>query len=65
MVFAEKRSEGIFAQAREAGVDVDGLGGAMMARKQALLAEIKAKGLPPPKTRSYTGHKLEEGRPVN
>ena len=61
----EKRSEGLFAQAREAGVDVDALGESLKARKQALLAEIKSKGLPPPTTRSFTGHSLKEGRPVN
>ena len=60
----EKRSEGLFAQAKEAGVDMDALGEQMMARKQELLAKFKAEGLPPPQTRSFTGHKLQQGQPV-
>ena len=60
----EKRSEGLFAQAKEAGVDMDALGEQMMARKKELLAKFKAEGLPAPQTRSFTGHKLEQGQPV-
>jgi hemerythrin superfamily protein len=60
----EKRSEGIFAQAREAGLDMDALGDQLAARKQQLLSEFKAKGLPSPETRSFTGHKLRQGEPV-
>lgn len=43
----EMRVEGMFAQAREAGVDVEGLLAQMLARKQELMAEAKAGGLPP------------------
>lgn len=60
----EMRSEGLFAQAREAGLDMDALGDQMAARKRELLAEIKASGLPTPKTRSFTGHKLTQSQPV-
>jgi len=60
----EMRSEGMFAQAREAGLDMDALGDQMAARKRELLAEIKASGLPTPKTRSFTGHKLAQSQPV-
>jgi hypothetical protein len=60
----EMRSEGLFAQARAAGVDVDLLGERMAARKQELLAEFKAKGLPAPTTRAFTGHELKQGEPV-
>ena len=60
----EMRSEGMFAQAREAGLDMDALGDQMAARKQELLADIKANGLPTPKTRSFTGHKLAQSQPV-
>jgi hemerythrin superfamily protein len=60
----EMRSEGMFAQAREAGLDMDALGDQMAARKRELLAEIKANGLPTPKTRSFTGHKLAQSQPV-
>jgi len=61
----EKRSEGMFAQAREAGLDVDALGEQMAARKQELMADFKANGLPAPKTRSFTGHKLAQSQPVS
>ncbi len=45
----EKPGEGMFAQARASGVDLVALGEKMMARKQALLAQAKASGLPPAK----------------
>jgi len=60
----EARSEGMFAQARDVGLDMDALGEEMAARKEALLAEFKSKGLPSPKTRSFTGHKLVQGEPT-
>ncbi len=60
----EKPGEGFFAQAREAGIDMDALGDQLRARKQELLAQIKKSGLPPPETRSFTGHKMEQGEPV-
>ncbi len=60
----EKRSEGLFAQARKGGLDMEALAEQLMTRKQALLEEIKAKGLPAPQTRSFTGHNLQESRPV-
>jgi hypothetical protein len=60
----EARSEGMFARARAAGLDMDALGEEMAARKKELLAEFKAKGLPTPKTRSFTGHKLVQGEPA-
>lgn len=43
----EMRVEGMFSQAREAGVDVEALLGEMLARKQELTAQAKAGGLPP------------------
>ncbi len=61
----EKRSEGLFAQARRAGLDVDDLGARMQARKQELIREFKASGLPSPETRSFMGHELRQGTPVN
>ena len=60
----EQRAEGLFAQAKKAGLDIDGLGERLMARKQELLAAVKANGLPAPETRSFTGHKLKQGAPV-
>jgi hypothetical protein len=60
----EKPGEGVFAQARESGLDMDALGERLAARKRELLAKFKAEGLPPPTTRSFSGHKLQQGRTV-
>lgn len=43
----ERRQEGMFAQAREAGVDLVALRDQMMARKQELMQMAKDGGLPP------------------
>ena len=45
----EKRLEGLFSQARAAGLDMDALGTELAARKEQLKAEIEANGLPKPK----------------
>ena len=55
----EARSEGMFAQAREAGLDMDALGEAMRARKAELLAEFKADGLPVQQTHTMKGAPVE------
>ncbi len=48
----EARSEGLFAQAREAGLDVDALGLRLTERKGELLADFQNRAkLPPPNTR--------------
>ncbi|HWA89601.1 MAG TPA: hemerythrin domain-containing protein [Rhizomicrobium sp.] len=60
----EKPGKGLFAQARKADLDLDALGEQMAARKQELLAEIEKSGLPAPETRSFTGHEIEQGKPV-
>ena len=44
----EKRMEGLFAQARKAGLDMDALGEQLAARKQELTETYKATGLPTP-----------------
>ena len=46
----EKRVEGMFSQARKAGLDMDALGEKMAAEKAQLTAEYKAGGLPKPTT---------------
>lgn len=61
----EKRVEGMFSQARKAGLDMDALGEQMAMRKQQALEEFERTGLPAPETRSFTGHDLEEGAPVD
>ena len=60
----EERSEGMFAQAKKAGLDMDSLGERMAGRKQELKAQIEANGLPTLETRSYTGHDLKQGAPI-
>lgn len=55
----EARSEGMFAQAREAGLDMDALGDAMRARKAKLIAEFKVDGLPIQQTHSMKGAAVE------
>ena len=44
----EKRMDGMFAQARKAGLDMDQLGVELAARKADLLAEYEASGVPKP-----------------
>ena len=44
----EKRMEGLFAQARKAGLDMDALGEQLAARKAELVAAYKATGVPKP-----------------
>ncbi len=60
----EKKAEGLFAEAKAAGLDMDALGELMAARKEKLLAQIKDSGIPAPQTRSFSGHDLEQGSPV-
>src|SRR5205085_2408446 len=60
----EKRSEGLFAQAREAGLDIEALGERLMARKNELKQQFADGNLPPPHTRSFSGHKLVQDHPV-
>lgn len=61
----EKRGEGIFAQAREADVDLDEIGAQMAARKQELLQQIKFQGLPRPITRAMHGARVRQGERVH
>ena len=44
----EKRVEGMFSQARKADVDLDALGEQLAVRKEELLAQYKAEGVPKP-----------------
>lgn len=62
----EARSEGLFAEARDAGVDIEELGVRMAQRKAELLADLKGRAdLPPPQTRSFTGHQTVQSKPVD
>jgi hemerythrin HHE cation binding domain-containing protein len=61
----EKGSKGIFSQARAAGLDMNELGDRMKARKEEILAEYKTSGISARETRTFTGHTLEQGEPVD
>jgi hemerythrin superfamily protein len=54
----EKRVEGMFAQARKAGLDMDGLGEKMAAEKEQLVAQYKSAGLPTPETPTFEATQL-------
>jgi len=60
----EMRAEGLFAQARAAGLDMTDLAARMERRNQQLISQFKANGLPTPETRSFSGPKLKRGAPV-
>ena len=60
----EKRAEGMFAQAKAAGLDMNELGMRMAARKKDLMADIKANGLPAPETRTMKGALVTYGEPL-
>lgn len=51
----EKRLEGLFSQARSAGLDMDALGEELRVRRQELTAEIEANGLPEPELKTMEG----------
>jgi hypothetical protein len=61
----ERPGDGVFSQARDGGLDMDGLGERMAARKEQLLAKFKAEGLPPPTTRTFKGHRLNQGHTLD
>lgn len=50
----EKRMEGIFAQARKGGLDMDALGEQLSARKKELMATYTTGGLPTPEFTTMT-----------
>jgi hypothetical protein len=54
----EKRTEGMFAQARRAGLDTDDLGMRMALEKEELTTKYKTSGLPTPETSSLGGTSL-------
>jgi hemerythrin superfamily protein len=60
----EKRSEGMFAQARAAGLDMEALGEMMRVRKLELQETLTPGELPPPETRTMKGAEVSYGAPV-
>lgn len=60
----EEQRDGIFAQAKKAGVDMMELGDRLAERKAELMKEYKSAGIPTPETRSMRGVELKIGQPV-
>lgn len=60
----EEQRDGIFAQAKKAGVDMMELGERLAERKAELMKEYKSSGIPTPQTRSMRGVQLEVGQLV-
>src|ERR1700712_2609392 len=54
----EKRVEGMFSQARKAGLDMDSLGEKMAAEKARLMTDYKSSGTPRPETPTFQGTAL-------
>ncbi|HZZ70374.1 MAG TPA: hemerythrin domain-containing protein [Phenylobacterium sp.] len=54
----EQRVEGMFSQARKAGLDMDDLGERMATEKAELIANYKSKGLPRPEAPTLGGTAL-------
>ncbi len=54
----EKRMEGLFAQARKAGLDMDELGEQLAARKSELTARFESSGIPKPELTTMEGTKV-------
>lgn len=59
----EKRGDGMFAQAKQAGVDLGALGARLMERKKQLLDKFTSEGLPPPVTKTVKGTPPKKGAP--
>ena len=59
----EKRGDGMFAQAKKSGLDLEALGARLMERKKQLLEKFTSEGLPPPVTRTVRGPAPKKGAP--
>ncbi|RZJ42194.1 MAG: hemerythrin domain-containing protein [Brevundimonas sp.] len=55
----EQYVEGMFAQAREAGLDMDDLANRMRARKESAMAELQGRPEVPAETRTFQGDDVE------
>lgn len=55
----EKRSEGMFSQARAAGLDMDALADQMRARKQSAMAQLQGRPDIPAETRTFEGDDVD------
>lgn len=59
-----EEEETLFPEAEQTDLDLEELGQKMLKRKEELIAKFAKGKLPPPETRSFTGHKLVQGEPV-
>lgn len=59
----EEQRDGMFAQAKKAGVDLAALGEELAARKAELTRQFKESGIPTPETRSMKGARLKVSQP--
>lgn len=59
----EEGKDGIFAQAKKAGVDMNALGERLAARKAELMKKFKSAGVPTPETRTMRGAEVVVGHP--
>jgi len=60
----EEQRDGMFAQAKRNGADLDSLGQLLLARKEELTAQFKRSGLPTPETKVMKGVELAHGEVV-
>ena len=60
----EEQRDGLFAQAKKGGVDMQQLGAELAARKDAVIAQFTSEGVPAPTTKSMMGAKLQLGEVV-
>lgn len=60
----EEQRGGLFAQAKQAGLDMQALGERMAARKKELKQTFASQGLPKPTLRSMSGAKVGLGQPA-
>jgi hemerythrin superfamily protein len=61
----EEQRDGMFAQAKRAGLDLDELGRRLAARKKELKAAYGEGGVPAPTTRTVKGGEVHHGEPLD
>ena len=59
-----EEEETLFPEAEQSDLDMEALGEKMLERKEELIAKFAKGKLPPPETRSFTGHKLVQAEPI-
>lgn len=60
----EEQRDGLFAQAMKSDVDMSELGAELSVRKEAVIAQFRTEGVPPPTTKSMMGATLQLGEVV-